>query len=85
LIFLNLAGEDGVMDVDWLSTASSAGNCSSSLLVGEGRASSPEQANKPIVHDWWLIKKLLSIRGSRSYYTLERREPRRLRKKSPNF
>jgi hypothetical protein len=62
---------------------------SSSLLIGEsgytytGAAGENENRFSSSGHESWSsLKKFLSRRPSQKYRTLERREPRRLRKKS---
>ncbi|CRG84326.1 hypothetical protein PISL3812_01623 [Talaromyces islandicus] len=69
--------------MDEFSTSSSIGHRSSSLLIGEDRQSyMPDEQVTGNVNASWSIRKLLSRRPSEKYRTLERREPRRLRKKS---
>lgn len=77
-------------------TSSSIGHRSSSLLIGERRRSfvpdehpgisknlnTNHNNNNNNNQESWSIRKLLSRRPSEKYRTLERREPRRLRKKS---
>lgn len=66
--------------------SSSIGHRSSSLLIGEQRRRSfvatDEQTQAGVVNMSWSIRKLLTRRPSEKYRSLERREPRRLRKKS---
>ncbi|QKX58469.1 uncharacterized protein TRUGW13939_05593 [Talaromyces rugulosus] len=62
--------------------SSSIGHRSSSLLIGEQRRRSYVPDEHAGVNVSWSIRKLLSRRPSEKYRTLERREPRRLRKKS---
>jgi hypothetical protein len=74
------------MDAETATRTSSISHRSSSLLIGERRRSFVEEDNRitSFTYDSWSIKKLLGRHGSQKYRVLERerREPRRLKKKS---
>lgn len=81
------------IDFETRTQASSIGHRSSSLLIRSQKLQkSPYTNRREEAHAYqprnenesWSIKRFLSLRGSQTYRTLERREPRRLRKKSFN-